>query len=221
MQYCADTWREYTGSVGTGAVAVGALLGAIAGAVLGAYVQKGWPSEPTDEGEFRRRLAKLEAEIKELEFRLRSERKFKRGPESVPTAQRAQSSAPSRPFLEVRGEPPGQQYLVLNADRDFRLSRIDYVSNQGTTVISEDIGKSGSRIEVPINEKKVSRVWYLRQNVNATPTQLQFRSHLSVDERGNTIGCSCGDSATVYVDWSRADAFPKGFSDPIVACLRY
>jgi hypothetical protein len=34
---------------------------------------------------------------------------------------------------------------------------------------------------VPINEKKVSRVWYLRQNVNATPTQFQFRCHLSLD----------------------------------------
>jgi len=139
MQYHADARREYTCGVGTGPVAVGALLGAIAGAVLGAYVQKRWPSEPTDEDEFRRRLAKLEEEIEELEFRQRSERKSKRGPESIPTVQRAQSSAPSRPFLEVRGEPPGQQYLVLTADRDFRLSRIDYVSNQGTTVISEDI----------------------------------------------------------------------------------
>jgi hypothetical protein len=105
------------------------MLGAIAGAVLGAYVQKRWPSDPADEYEFRRRLAKLEAEIEELEFCLRSERKFRRGPESVPTVQRAQSPMPSRPFPEVRGEPPGQQYLVLSADRDFRLSRIDYVSN--------------------------------------------------------------------------------------------
>jgi hypothetical protein len=34
---------------------------------------------------------------------------------------------------------------------------------------------------VPINEKKVSRVWYLRQNVNEAPTQFQFRCHLSLD----------------------------------------
>jgi hypothetical protein len=181
MQYHADARREYTCGVGTGSVAIGALLGAIAGAVLGAYVQKRWPSEPTDEEEFRRRLARLEAEIEELELRLRRERKFRGAPESVATVQRVQSSVPSRPFTEVRGEPPGQQYLVLTADRDFRLSRIDYVSNQGTTVISEDIGKSGSRIEVPINEKKVSRVWYLRQNVNEAPTQFQFRCHLSLD----------------------------------------
>src|ERR1700724_3410280 len=38
------------------------------------------------------------------------------------------------PLPEVRGKSPEQQYLVLTADRDFRLSRIDYVSNQGTTV---------------------------------------------------------------------------------------
>jgi hypothetical protein len=181
MHYHAGAQREYTCGVGKGPVAIGALLGAIAGAALGAYVQKHWPSEPADEDEFRRRLEKLEAEIEELEFRQRRERRFRPGPESVPKVQRAQSPTAPRPFPEVRGEPPGQQYLVLTADRDFRLSRIDYVSSQGTTVISEDIGKSGSRIEVPINEKKVSRVWYLRQNVNEAPTQFQFRCHLSLD----------------------------------------
>lgn len=95
--------------------------------------------------------------------------------------QNAPSAARRWPLLKVRGEPPEKQYLVLTADRDFRLSRIDYVSKQGHTVISEDVGQSGSRIEVPINEKKVSRVWNLGQNVNAAPTQFQFRCHLSLD----------------------------------------
>jgi hypothetical protein len=161
-----------------GPVVAGALLGAIAGAALGAYVQKSWASESPDEDEISRRLAKLEAEIEELEFRQRDGRGRL---ESVPTAQRPQTPARPRPFPEVRGEPPEQQYLVLTADRDFRLSRIDYVSNQGTTVISEDVEKSGHRIEVPINEKKVSRVWYLLPRENAAPTQFQFRCHLSLD----------------------------------------
>jgi hypothetical protein len=154
------------------------LLGAIAGAALGAYLQKRWPPELDENELLLRRLAKLEAEIEELE----SQRRERKGPPaSVPTMQRVQPHAGPGPLSEVRGKPPDQQYLVLSADRDFRLSRIDYVSNQGTTVISEDIEKSGRRIEVPINEKKVSRVWYLRQNVNATPTQFQFRCHLSLD----------------------------------------
>ena len=161
-----------------GPVVAGALLGAIAGAALGAYVQKSWASESPDEDEISRRLAKLEAEIEELELRQRDGRGRL---ESVPTAQRPQAPARPRPFPEVRGEPPEQQYLVLTADRDFRLSRIDYVSNQGTTVISEDVEKSGHRIEVPINEKKVNRVWYLLPRENAAPTQFQFRCHLSLD----------------------------------------
>jgi hypothetical protein len=163
--------------MGTGPVVVGALLGAIAGAALGAYVQKRWASEPADEDEIRRRLANLEADIEE-EFR---QLEFRRRPESPATAQRAQPPTQLRPFPEVRGDPPEQQYLVLTADRDFRLSRIDYVSNRGTTVISEEIEKSGNRIEVPINEKKVSRVWYLLPRENAAPTQFQFRCHLSLD----------------------------------------
>jgi hypothetical protein len=62
--------------VGKDAVAIGALLGAIAGAALGAYVQKAWTSEPTDADDFGQRLAKLEAEIEELEL-LQRERKRK------------------------------------------------------------------------------------------------------------------------------------------------
>jgi hypothetical protein len=159
-------------------VAVGALLGAIAGAALAAYVQKRCALGPTDGDEIRRQLAKLEAEIEELEL---CQREGGGRLESVPTAQRAQPLAQPWLFPEVRGEPPEQQYLVLTADRDFRLSRIDYVSNRGTTVISEDVEKSGSHIEVPINEKKVSRVWYLLPRENAAPTQFQFRCHLSLD----------------------------------------
>jgi hypothetical protein len=68
--------RDYTSFVGKDAVAIGALLGAIAGAALGAYVQKAWTSEPTDADDFGQRLAKLEAEIEELEL-LQRERKRK------------------------------------------------------------------------------------------------------------------------------------------------
>jgi hypothetical protein len=192
----------YTWSVGKDAVTIGALLGAIAGAALGVYVQRAWTAEPTDADDFGQRLAKLEAEIEELEL-LQRERKRKgrlegatvrpaKAPEAQsqpqtsrpqPTQrQRLQPESPrSQPSLEVRGKPPEQQYLVLSADRNFTLSRVDYVSNQGTTVTSEDVKKSGSRIEVPINEKKVSRIWYLVQRVNAEPAAFQFRCHLSLD----------------------------------------
>jgi len=194
----------YTWLVGKDAVAIGALLGAIAGATLGAYVQKVWTSETTDADDFGRRLAKLEAEIEELELLQRErKRKSRQEPSAVrpaeePQAQsqpEAQASRPQptqlqqlepesprcQPSLEVRGKPPEQQYLVLSADRNFTLSRVDYVSNQGTTVTSEDVKKSGSRIEVPINEKKVSRIWYLVRRVNAEPAAFQFRCHLSLD----------------------------------------
>jgi type II secretory pathway pseudopilin PulG len=101
--------------------------------------------------------------------------------ESTAAAQQVQPVARPRPFAEVRGEPPEQQFLVFTADRDFKLSRIDYVSNRGTTVISEDVEKCGSRIEVPINEKKISRVWYLLPRVNQAPTEFRFLCHLSLD----------------------------------------
>jgi len=172
--------------VGKDAVAIGALLGAIAGAAFGAYVQKLWASEPADADDFGQRLAKLEAEIEELEL---LQRRRKRRAESAAPVRPAQPTQPrptrsqtsqSQPSLEVRGKSPEQQYLVLSADRNFTLSRVDYVSSQGTT-ISEDVKKSGSRIEVPINEKKVSRIWYQVQRLNAEPARFQFRCHVRMD----------------------------------------
>jgi hypothetical protein len=162
--------------VGKDSVAIGALLGAIAGAALGRYVQKLWASEPIED-DFGERLARLEREIEELEVLQR------RSKESIPPTSRAQVPPIGRPRLipEVRGKPPEQQYLVLTADRDFRLNRIDYVSNQGKTVISEDVEKSGRRIEVPINERKVSRVWYLFGRQDEAPTRFQFRCHVNLD----------------------------------------
>jgi hypothetical protein len=172
--------------VGKDAAAIGALLGAIAGAAFGAWVQKLWASAPSDADDFGQRLAKLESEIEELEL-LQRRRKRREGSAAPvrpveptqPQPTRSQTSE-SQPSLEVRGKPPEQQYLVLSADRNFTLSRVDYVSSQGTT-ISEDVKKSGSRIEVPINEKKVSRIWYQVQRLNAEPAQFQFRCHLRMD----------------------------------------
>jgi hypothetical protein len=172
--------------VGKDAAAIGALLGAIAGAAFGAWVQKLWASAPSDADDFGQRLAKLESEIEELELLQRRRKRTEGSAAPVrpveptrPQPTRSQTSE-SQPSLEVRGKPPEQQYLVLSADRNFTLSRVDYVSSQGTT-ISEDVKKSGSRIEVPINEKKVSRIWYQVQRLNAEPAQFQFRCHLRMD----------------------------------------
>ncbi len=162
--------------MGKDSVAIGALLGAIAGAALGRYVEKLWASEPPRD-DFGERLARLEREIEELEsFQRRSKASIR--PTSRPQVPRIE-----RPRLipEVRGKSPEQQYLVLTADRNFQLNRIDYVSNQGKTVISEDVEKSGRRIEVPINERKVSRVWYLFGRQDEAPTQFQFRCHVNLD----------------------------------------
>ena len=162
--------------MGKESVAIGTLLGAIAGAALGRYVEKLWALEQIED-DFGEQLAKLEGEIEELEG---FQRRYK---ESIPPTSCAQVPPIDHPRLipQVRGKPPEQQYLVLTADRNFRLDRIDYVSNQGKTVISEDVEKCGRRIEVPINERKVSRVWYFFGRQDDAPTQFQFRCHVNLD----------------------------------------
>jgi hypothetical protein len=160
--------------VGRDSVAIGALLGAIAGAALARFVQRLWDPE-TLEDDFGQRLANLEAEIEELEL---LQRRYK---ESAAPTQSAQAQPRPRLIPEVRGKSPEQQYLVLTADRNFRLNRIDYVSSQGKTLISEDVDMAGQRVEVPINERKVSRIWYGFGRLDEAPTQFQFRCHVNLD----------------------------------------
>jgi len=135
--------------VGKDSVAIGALLGAIAGAALGRYVEKLWTSEPPED-DFGERLARLEREIEELEALQRRSKK------SFPPISRGPVAPVEHPRLipEVRGKSPEQQYLVLTADRNFRLNRIDYVSNQGKTVISEDVRRADAALKCPSTKKK-------------------------------------------------------------------
>jgi len=156
--------------VGKRPVAIGALLGAIAGAAVGAYVQKLWASEPTDEDDFGRRLAKLEAEIEELEFRQRARRR--RVASASLHRRGGLKHLRPRPLPEVRDKSPEQQYLVLTADRDFRLSRIDNVSNQGTTVTSENGVETESVVPGVIQQKylQIGLARTLFRNVTLPPS---------------------------------------------------
>lgn len=47
------------------------------------------------------------------------------------------------------GELPELQYLVLTADRDFKLSRVDYVLDWGTTVSLQRIAARRKKIDWP------------------------------------------------------------------------
>jgi hypothetical protein len=76
---CDYSRRDRKGfAVRTTAIVIGALLGAVAGAAAGAYIRNVWIAEPMEADDFGRRLAKLEAEIEELEH-LQRERKRRAG----------------------------------------------------------------------------------------------------------------------------------------------
>ena len=90
------------------AIVIGALLGAAAGAAAGAYIRKAWTAEPMEADDFGMRLAKLEAEIEELE-QLQRERKRKAGADAA--VGRKQTAALSG----MRGSPAEQGNLEASS----------------------------------------------------------------------------------------------------------
>lgn len=143
-----------------------ALVGAVVGAVLGAYLQRKWTPDPSAE------IVSLRRQVAEFQLRV----------ETLGGERRIQEArARFRPRAEVHGEPPEPQFLVLTADRDFRLTRLDYIADTGAMVTFEDFQKGGGRIETPINGAKVMQVWNLVPRQGSLPVQFQFRCHLSLD----------------------------------------
>jgi hypothetical protein len=143
-----------------------ALVGAVVGAVLGAYLQRKWTPDMSAE------IANLRRQVTEFQSKVEAQ-------ENARKAQEAR--ARFRPHAEVHGEPPEPQFLVLTADRDFELTRLDYIADTGAMVTFEDVQKSGVRIEMPINSAKVMQVWNLRPRQGSLPVPFQFRCHLSLD----------------------------------------
>ena len=143
-----------------------ALVGAVVGAVLGAYLQRKWTPDPSAE------IASLRRQVTEFQNKVEAqdnERKIQ------------EARARFRPRAEVHGEPPEPQLLVLTADRDFKLTRLDYVADTGAMVTFEDVQKNGDKIETLINGAKVMQVWNLLPRQGSLPVQLQFRCHVSLD----------------------------------------
>ena len=143
-----------------------ALVGAVVGAVLGAYLQRKWTPDLSAE------VARLRQQVTEFQNKVEAQDNERKVQEA---------RARFRPRAEVHGEPPERQFLVLTADRDFRLTRLDYIADTGALVTFEDVQKSGDKIETPINSAKVIQVWNLVPRQGSLPIQFQFRCHLSLD----------------------------------------
>jgi hypothetical protein len=87
------------------------------------------------------------------------------------------------PRVQIVDGDKSKPYLILQADESFEVESMDYMTQNETTVASQQVGKTHSRIEVPINWTSLNEVrrhgpWVSDYEKSA---QVIFRFHLRKD----------------------------------------
>jgi hypothetical protein len=60
--------------------------------------------------------------------------------------------------VSVEGNPPSQ-LLRVTANQPVELSRVEYMLSSEATIEAEDVSKQGDKIEIPINDGSVLKLW--------------------------------------------------------------
>jgi hypothetical protein len=60
--------------------------------------------------------------------------------------------------VSVEGNPPSQLLRVV-ANRPVEVSRVEYMLSSEATIDAEDVSKQGDKIDIPINDGSVLKVW--------------------------------------------------------------
>jgi hypothetical protein len=61
--------------------------------------------------------------------------------------------------LSVEGNPPSPQLLKVVANQAVEVSRVEYMLSSEATIEGEDVSKQGDKIEIPINDGSVLKLW--------------------------------------------------------------
>jgi len=61
--------------------------------------------------------------------------------------------------LSVEGNPPSPQLLKVVANQAVEVSRVEYMLSSEATIEAEDVSKQGDKIEIPINDGSVLKLW--------------------------------------------------------------
>lgn len=72
-------------------------------------------------------------------------------------------AAPVKPKLRlglsVEGNPPSPQLLKVVSNQAVEVSRVEYMLSSEATIEAEDVSKQGDKIEIPINDGSVLKLW--------------------------------------------------------------
>jgi hypothetical protein len=62
------------------------------------------------------------------------------------------------PRITVRGTPASGQFITVTDSAPFRVSEMDYLTADGIKIASQPVGQTGTGVQIPINESKVTEV---------------------------------------------------------------
>jgi len=85
------------------------------------------------------------------------------------------------PRIEVRGTPRNGQFITVTDSLPFRVAEMDYLAADAVTVASQLVDQTGTSVNVPIDESKVSEVQKQGCDPEDGSFSMSFRIHIEVD----------------------------------------
>ena len=91
------------------------------------------------------------------------------------------------PRIAVRGVPPTSQFITVTDSVPFRVVEMDYLTADCVTVTSQFVNRAGTRVQIPIDEFKVTEVQKQGCDPGDGSFSMSLRIRIEVD--GFTKSC--------------------------------
>jgi hypothetical protein len=85
---------------------------------------------------------------------------------------------PSPPRAFLGGDPAGLQQIILEAEKPFRVSSVDYLTGSGKPVSRQELQLQGKHIAHPVEDQFVRAVLRIESNPWDGSGAIQFRFHI-------------------------------------------
>ncbi|HYG98543.1 MAG TPA: hypothetical protein VD837_05375 [Terriglobales bacterium] len=85
------------------------------------------------------------------------------------------------PRIVVGGTPPSSQFITVTDSATFRVAEMDYLTSQGLKVSSQLVDRTGTSVQISIDESKVTEVQQQGCDPRDGSFSMSFRIHIEVD----------------------------------------
>ena len=87
------------------------------------------------------------------------------------------------PRFHIIGVPPEKQFIQLEAEQEFQVVEMHYLTGDGARVAQQSVGVSGKSVKVEIVDSKIGEVQRLGSNPKDGSASIQFRLRLRLGDK--------------------------------------